>query len=163
MERLITRMGFIMIIVGLMGLSQTAFAQGSDKDYHDLFNDVSNYIPVYEEDLTEDGYWGYYQYNDEYMVLHTGLNDADWWHTFLHETIHVIQDCKNISEGLTIFDTNTFQTSIEASDPSGHSEVSWFALGYDDSEYDVEFEAEYIARFSHVSYIQSLFDLHCKG
>ena len=46
MEKLITRMGFIMIIVGLMGLSQTAFAQGTDQEYNDLFDNVSNYIPI---------------------------------------------------------------------------------------------------------------------
>ena len=104
-----------------------------------------------------------YETIEEYMVLDINLNDNDWWSTFLHETIHVIQDCKNITEGLTIFDTNTFQTSIEASDPDGFSEISWFALGYDDEFYDVEFEAEYIGRFSNISYIQSLFNLHCKG
>ena len=77
--------------------------------------------------------------------------------------MHVIQDCKNITEELTIFDTNLFQTNAEVNDPEGFSEISWFALGYDEEYYDVEFEAEYIARFSKISYIQSLFDLHCKG
>ena len=162
MERFITRLGFVMIIVGLLGLSNTAFAQqGTDREYNDLFNDVSNYIPVYEDDLGSD-YWGYYNFLDEYMVLHTGLNDEDWWHTFLHETVHVIQDCKNITEGLTIFDTNEFQTWVETNDIHRFSEISWFALGYDDDEYDVEFEAEYIARYSKIAYIQSLFNLHCK-
>ena len=152
-----------MIIVGLMGLSNTAFAhQGTDKEYNDLFNDVSNYIPVYEDDLGDD-YWGLYYYVEEYMVLNSTLNDQDWWHTFLHETVHVIQDCKNITEELTIFDTNAFQTNVEQNDPEGFSEISWFALGYDEEYYDVEFEAEYIASFSKISYIQSLFDLHCKG
>ena len=43
MEKLITRMGFIMIIVGLIGLSNTASAQqGTDQEYNDLFDDVSN-------------------------------------------------------------------------------------------------------------------------
>ena len=71
MEKLITRMGFIMIIVGLIGLSNTAFAQqGTDREYHDLFNDVSNYIPVYEDDLGDD-YWGLYYYVEEYIVLNS--------------------------------------------------------------------------------------------
>ena len=163
MDKTIGWIGFIMIIVGLMGLSNTAFAhQGTDKEYNDLFNDVSNYIPVYEDDLGDD-YWGLYYYVEEYMVLNSTLNDNDWWSAFLHETVHVIQDCKNITEGLTIFDTNAFQTNVEQNDPEGFSEISWFALGYDEEYYDVEFEAEYIASFSKISYIQSLFDLHCKG
>ena len=163
MERLITRLGFAMIIIGLLGLSQTAFAQqGTDQEYNDLFDDVSNYIPIYEDDLG-DGYWGLYYYVEEYMVLNSTLNNNDWWSAFLHETVHVIQDCKNITEELTIFDTNLFQTNAEVNDPAGFSEISWFALGYDEEYYDVEFEAEYIARFSKISYIQSLFDLHCKG
>ena len=103
MERFITRMGFVMIIVGLLGLSNTAFAQGTDQEYNDLFDDVSNYIPIYESDLG-DNYWGLYYYVEEYMVLNSTLNDNDWWSAFLHETVHVIQDCKNITEGLTIFD-----------------------------------------------------------
>ena len=70
MERFITRMGFVMIIVGLLGLSNTAFAQGTDKEYNDLFTDVSNYVPVYSEDLSADGYWGYYNFADEYIVIH---------------------------------------------------------------------------------------------
>ena len=163
MERLLTRLGFAMIIIGLLGLSQTAFAKGTDKEYNDLYDAVSNYVPIYSEDLSADGFWGYYQYADEYIVIHNDLNDEDWWHTFLHETIHVIQDCKNITEGLPIFDTNLFQQRAQDSDQEEYSDVAWFALGYPVDQYDVEFEAEYIARYSSISYIQSLFDINCKG
>ena len=156
-------MGFIMIIVGLMGLSNTAFAKGTDKEYYDLYDAVSNYIPVYSEDLSDIGWNGYYDTIDEYMVIATGLDDDQWWDTFIHETIHVIQDCKNITEGLTIFDTNLFQSNAQDNDPQGYSDVAWFALGYDVEAYDVEFEAEYIARYSNISYIQSPFDINCKG
>ena len=64
MEKLITRMGFAMIIIGLMGLSQTAFAQGSDQEYNDLFDDVSNYIPIYEDDLGRSLTGSMYEHNE---------------------------------------------------------------------------------------------------
>ena len=95
MERLVTRMGFAMIIIGLLGLSSTAFAQ-SKMSNDEYINFIRSYTDIWfnGDDCRHNIYGSYYPSEDHFNICFNNMQDyADPIETIKHESIHMIQDC----------------------------------------------------------------------